>query len=560
MTPPPARWSIAWVGPVAALVAAAGAEPWLVGVWADDAVYLGMAESLAAGRGLVVDVLPGAPEVAKYPLGYPAVLAALAPLTGGVGTGAHLGAALAVNVVAWALAVQWTVGALVPRLGGDRAAQLATGFALAVSTVAGRLVPQLLSEALFALLLVLLVERALAAAAEARAGTLAAVAGLGMALAAVRSVGAPLLLVGVAVAALARRPRLALALGLGWAGQAALSAAQRATVTLPEGDAARVLHYFTSYDEHVGYYTGALADGGPARLLGRLGAVLARNLDVGPRALGEFVAPLSFAGGPTGEATGAGMWWVGAALLGLALVAAATRRARWGVGVILVAWVAVFLAWTWPFSVRFWLPVVPLIFALAVVGLGEWGAVGRALRWGLAAGVLLFNAPDPWYRARGLLAREGAGGPHPAAVAEGGVAAPSDRGFLAAVRAVDERAGPEDVVVGDLSALWLAERAGSHGIDLRSLLPADRLLELTIGVSPDGAPPDAATLAAELAPSLDALGRLLPEGGDTWIVVDPADPSPLTEAVRLLVRSGRLERVPAEGVRVVLRDRGPAPP
>lgn len=58
-------WLVAIVGPVA------------VGSWQDDAIYIATAQSLAAGDGYRHAEIPGEPLQAKYPVLYPAVLAAL---------------------------------------------------------------------------------------------------------------------------------------------------------------------------------------------------------------------------------------------------------------------------------------------------------------------------------------------------------------------------------------------------------------------------------------------------------------------------------------------------
>ena len=56
------------------LVAAVG--PRAVGLWQDDAIYLVTAKSLAEGRGYRHVEIPGQPYQTKYPIGYPAMLAA----------------------------------------------------------------------------------------------------------------------------------------------------------------------------------------------------------------------------------------------------------------------------------------------------------------------------------------------------------------------------------------------------------------------------------------------------------------------------------------------------
>ena len=66
---------------------AANLGPPAVGAWQDDAIYMVTAKSLAAGRGYRHLQIPGQPLQTKYPILYPAVLAAGGALRGRQGAG-----------------------------------------------------------------------------------------------------------------------------------------------------------------------------------------------------------------------------------------------------------------------------------------------------------------------------------------------------------------------------------------------------------------------------------------------------------------------------------------
>jgi hypothetical protein len=60
-------------------------RPIPAGVWHDDGVYLLIGKALAGGHGLVYDGVVGTPPAAKFPPLYPALLAALWKMLGGIG-------------------------------------------------------------------------------------------------------------------------------------------------------------------------------------------------------------------------------------------------------------------------------------------------------------------------------------------------------------------------------------------------------------------------------------------------------------------------------------------
>ena len=515
-----------WVGLLTFAVHLLDIRPGLVGVWCDDAIYVEMGASLASGHGLTVASLPFSPESAKYPIGWPALLALLSGLGVDLGSTAGLTVVLALNALMWALAAQLLVSVVVPALGGGRVEQALVGLLVAVNTVTMAIVSTAMSEAMFTLALIGSVALAARAVERPSRGALVGLSFAALAAGITRSVGGPLLLLGAALALAWRRRGVALALGLGWLGTGAVTAAVRARTPLPTGDRLSVLHYYVSYNEHIAYYTGPLADGRWAEAADRLWRTLQLNAATGLSSLGSLLFPASFVGpGPEAVNTaplGATLLVAGAAG---AVVAPRTRPALALIG----AYAAIFFAWTWPFSVRFWAPIFPLLVATAVIALRQAGNVPRLLSGPLVALVVLANGIRPIYVASARLSPA----PGQSEVEDADLAGEAQ--LQRAVR-------PGDVLLGTHWSLWLARRAGASGLELEALLPADDRLGVMLGqVDPIA---DAPRLTDALEAGLDALIRELPEGAAVFIVrsatADSAAARRVAPLVEALQARGRL--------------------
>lgn len=495
------RLATVWVGPLTFLVHLAGAQPQQAGQLGDDAIYLGMGRSLAKSGSLAVELLPGAPEIAKYPLGWPALIALVEGL---VGT-SDLWLLLGINALLWALAAQVLVDGLLPRLGARPAERAAVGLLLAVNTVSFLLVPTAMSEPLFALALVGCLSLSLGEESRGRLFALALASAL---LCLSRSAGSPLLLVGLALTVPGRRPRLGLALGLGWLAQAGIGLAQRSWV----GAAHPVLHYYSDYGLHSTYYSEPLRSGELAMLGNRLWTVLGANLQTGPRALASFIFPADMVAMPV---SGSGLVLLGALLFGAALAGTWRCRPARPLGMMLLVYASLFLLWTWPFSARFWLPVVPLVFSGAVLLLGRTGRIGSMLLWPLVGLVVVGNAFTPLYRS---LHRQA---PPPAA----------DLALEVSIDWLGGRISESDLLISDSAALWLAGRLGCQGIELRALLPAEDLIGFAFGRPP------VATLSEPLA----RLQALAGSQATLWLVMMGEPGAGLSPLVVQAEAQGRLE-------------------
>lgn len=514
VTRPAARVAYAWVAPLTFAVHALGVHADRVGMWADDALYASMADALRRGGPLVADVLPGAPGVAKYPLAWPATVAALQAL------GASLQAILLVNAALWALTAQLVVSALLPRLGASGRARVAVGLVLALHSTTMDLVPQLMSEPLFALSLtasvVLFIRRA------ARPAEVAALAVCAVLAANTRSVG--VLYAGAAGvgAWMVGRRREAGALLLAALSAVALTRLERAWAPPPAADALAALRYYVAYDVHPGWYRDRLAEGGVAGLLDGLTTMVGANLRFGVDSLGGF-----FAADLGPSAPGAGT----RALGGLALAScafAAWREARVRPLVVLLAvHIGVFLAWTWPFSARFWLPLVPLLVATVAVAIERFGRVGELALLPLAGTFVLLHATAPITATQLVFTSRTAAVPT-------GAEAELDAG-LAALR---EHVRPGDVLAGESYVFWLARPLGASAVELRTLVPFADLLAQVLHTPRSAA--DLERESAAFAASLQRLSRIAPSGSTVWVVFDPTRREPKLAWIAAAARRGQL--------------------
>ncbi len=494
-----------------------------LGVWRDDAMYAGMAESLRRGGPIVADCLPGAPGMAKYPLGFPALLALFR------GAGLSWDAVLWMQALLWGIAAQVVVSGLLARMRASRRARVAVGLVLAVNTVTFSLVPQVMSEPAFTLALVSLATLGLDPAPGRR--TLVGIVALSFALGALRGAGSLYVLAGAIVAFGAGRRALAGALALGFGLASGLTHVQRALTPEPPPELEALLRYYVSYDVHTAWYGQRWAEGGLGAVIGGVGEVARTNVRLGAASLGQFLSPEAYVGTATAS-SGTVAMALGVALWSLALFGA-WRHAR-PLGVLLLVHTAVFLVWTWPFSGRFWLPMVPVIVALAtrvVDDLRAWSA--RMLFWPVLAFVLIGNAFVPFYAAKGRFL-DAASTPTPEEGSE-------EAALLVGVAALHQRAAPGDVVVGELYVLWLARDRGLQAVPARDLVPFDDALAEVMDWRAPGT--DHARLSAIFAANLSTLRRLTPPSATVWLAIDPGRADEKRSWVQDATQTGQIEDV-----------------
>lgn len=525
------RWT-AWVGPAVLFVHLLGAAPEFHGVWPDEQIYLDMARSLARGEGFRLDSLPLAPETAKYPPAWPLLLSCLlragvdADTTGGIFVVHALSAGF------WAIAAQVAVSALVPGFGGGRSAQLMAGLLLTLNTVTMKLIPNGMSEGLFTAALTGALALGIGRAERPNSRTGLGLFALAALAALTRSVASPLLLLAALAALAARRWSLAAPLALAWLAQSLLVRLVRAGITPLSAEAERVVHYYVSYREHLAYYSAPALAGDIATFQTRLLSTVIHNAGLAGDSLGTLVYPARMLGIEEGASGTTTTGVVGLATLAAALACGRHSRAARAAGAFLLAYAAVFVAWTWPFSSRFWLPVFPLVLALVAAASCQFGNIPRLLAWPLTGLLLLGNVMSPVYRLMALWQWEGGLAARQAAADES-VGTTALRGLVR----------PDDVILGPHFAPALGRGVPARAMELEALLPADLRLGLMLGHVSSTA--DATELASELDHSLRVLLGLLPADATVWVVVNPALDSSgqrrLAPLLTGLVEKGRIE-------------------
>lgn len=516
------RAALAWVGPLTFAVHALGAHPDRLGMWGDDAIYQAMADALRRGGPLVADVLPSAPGVQKYPLGWPATIAALEAL------GASVNGVLLVNAALWALTVQLVVSVLLPACGARLRVCVLTGLVLSLDTLTMDLVPQLMSEPSFTLALT--AAAVLVVRGGTRRGELAALALCAAVAAGTRTVGGLYAGLGGLLLGIAGRRALGGALLAGTAFAGGLGALARACTVPPTGDALEVLRYYVSYDVHTGWYLDRWAAGGPAAVLGGLATVAGANVRFGPESLGLFVAPTAWSSADSAGAPGTGTELVGLAVLALAALGALRAPRARPLAVLLALHALIFLAWTWPFSSRFWLPLVPVLVGLAVFAIDGLGDVGRLALVPVVGLVVALNAIQPAYAARAAV-----WGPDPDAAAE---AAAADAPLDAAIAALRARVHPGDVLAGESYVFWLARPLGASAVELRNLVPFAEALPAALHLLPG--PDDVARQGGLFAANLRRLRAITPPSARVWVAYEPRRREPKRDWIRRAQEAGLL--------------------
>ena len=335
----------------------------------DNVVYQLLARALASGRGYVTLYEPGEPPHALYPPGYPALLAPLVWLGGGV-LAAKLLSLAAAGAAVW-LSARWLHERLEPGAAGGAARAVALAL-LATNATLLAYSHWMLTEAPF-----LAVSVGALILAERKGGRLdwvgAALLAAGGFL--LRTAGLPLC-AAVAWAAWRRHGAFAGAVSAAISGLAVLSWSVRNAVVAP--DAPGYLDQFLQVDPYVPAEGTLTAAAFLARIGENLGGYAFLEL---PRTLWPFL--------PGGGSPPAGGIALGAVLLVLLAAGAWRQVARrgWRAGEVYgVLYAALLAIWAWK-GERFLLPLVPL--ALSYVGLGvvtAVEAVGRVIERVHAAG------------------------------------------------------------------------------------------------------------------------------------------------------------------------------
>lgn len=350
---------------VAAVLATAAVvlaiEPWPVGVFQDDGIYVVLARALASGEGFRFTQMPGAPHATHYPPGYPLFLAALWKAAPSFPENVTLFKFANAALVGCAAVLTWWFGRRHAQLGPLGAGAAAVLFTACSPVVV--LAVMVMSEPLFMVGVIV----ALAAGERAtRSGTVrdGAIAGaIGAALAMVRTLG--ILVVPATVLALLLRRR--------W--QAAVATVVVAALGLLPwqlwvgAHAAEVPAVFTGkYGSYGGWLGDAVRSGGLAWVMEVI------RFNAGRLAFESWTH--------TGTVLGPA-WLKVTATCAVVLVLASGFVVAWSrvrvVALFALAYIGIVLAW--PFApARFLWGIWPVIGLLCVLGVRGLAGTGEAHR------------------------------------------------------------------------------------------------------------------------------------------------------------------------------------
>lgn len=511
-------WALRMAVPVLALlVALFSANPKVLGSFQDDALYADMARSLGEGSAFVSESLPGEPSLGKYPILYPALLSTLY-LFGEP----SLMALFILQSVIYAAFITFFILGVLPVFGLKWPERLVILAVLLSHDILIQTMSSLLSEALYSLLLCLqfvCLDRVLAEQDKNWKWSL----GLGATsfLACLtRSVslvlGPPLILYLLAYKHKKAALALVASLILSVAVQSGLRQQLKADNEARHPTLQKALAYYLDYSFHTAYYKEPLKEGKISLVAERIAETSASNSYRGVRALGSLFDPLRVSLKALGYKEGKG--GLLSFLLGLSVFALACfglykePRARPLFAVIL-PYGALFIAWTWVFSARFWLPILPFLLTGLILSARHLRRAPKltllilTLGFLIPHGCLLFQSQeDPDLSGR-----------DPQSLSQG------EREFLGFEKQVawlSETSSRErgDVFIGGFNSFWVARRVDLPGLWLASLAPRDAFIRKGLSLAPLSKDPLAHSEAAWA--HLKMLREALPGDGTVFIQLD----------------------------------------
>ncbi len=580
------RWTLRdWVLFSGALLVALGlglslADPELVGIWEDDAIYLSAAAAQARGAGLAIELLPGSPLLAKQPPLYPWLLSLVIRAGADLAHPRGLWWILLFQGSIFAFAAALYGGVLLRRMELGLAERVAALVLFVVNATILGVATTTMSEGLFLLLFtgqllclvpllgMTAVEKdtkppGLASGVSRKSGpgrgwllaflffafttAVCATRGIGL----VMSLGfLPLLLARrrwLAVVALAT----AFALALGVSGH--LRAKARADREARLASIQMSLSYYVDYDNQLFFYRKAWAEGGTGGLLRALGAVAAANAESGLDSFAQLFFPTRKLQQPGSQEA---PWSrrleksMGLALFLLCLLGLLQGdRTRWALVPPLLLFTCFFAVWTWPFSARFWVSAMPLLAVGLVRGCRKFDRIGPFLLWSLVVasasmhGLVLGQRMFPGQAtAAGTSVASTANPASSENQSTPEEAPPIDelQRYRAWLR--DAVAGRrQDLLLGGFTTLWTARTVGIRGLWIGALLdPADQV-SVTLQLR-DGADPEPRTIR-KFAQRLADLAQFLPPGARVLVQVDGSLSPPVFQLLQVLASAGLLREL-----------------
>lgn len=356
-------------------------NPDAIGIWDDQVIYLHTAESFARDGSWRCDAFPGSPVVAKYPPLYPLLLSL--PIRMGLAAATGTWGLQALHAVVLAVAAYLFIAGLAVPLKLPAWSLWVAISLLAVNGFMMFVFTGMMSESLWLRLLLGQVCVLMAMLHEAQPSQRAMLSFVLLAVAGCMTRSVNLVFLAGCAAALMfdRKWKLAGVIALSGAAAFLINGMVKRLITNPSASVANLPEYYAGYGFHLGCYADAFRDGGVGAMLARLAGVAGANVRLGLISLGELIIP---AGDVLGAAVGARSMLTGGALLVAAVAGLCLIRSMRVVTAGLAAYVLFFVAWTWPFSSRFWMPMLPLLIVGWIALAVRAGRAGRAVLIGLA--------------------------------------------------------------------------------------------------------------------------------------------------------------------------------
>lgn len=468
------------------LISLAVASPHLVGILEDELIYLNLVETLFSDTGKVV-LLPGEPYVAKYPLGYPLILffgaKLFAPLGLGVAWSYLLTQVVLTGFLAHTLLNVWS-----KKIELSLLARAFSGLVLFANYSVMMVFAAIMSETAY----MIVAAWALYLTCHIKPLGKKRVYDVGTALLLcfsqmIRSVGITVFIAGIAGFIVEKRGKLfvfTLLLALIFAGAGKLiqvGVNEKNQTQL--GQKSDYLGYYISYDYNFKIYKNALKEHGPGHAFILVMNVAGANCLNGAASLLQILFPTDVDSaeelGKLDRLTGVGA--VVFALAILVVVCMGLSRDRTGQLLLLVLFLGILLqlVWTWPFTSRFWIPLLPILILGLARFCGKYGRMGNWIFAAICASSFLLNFPH-------LVGRVSAARSGQEFIVEAGENDPPlIHAYVGHLQWLKQRVKEENqplILVGGLNTMMKAYHLGAQGIWMNTLVDDDLFLKSQIGL------------------------------------------------------------------------------
>lgn len=491
----------------------------VVGSFQDDALYLDMARSLGQGSAFVSESLPGQPSLGKYPALHPLLLS-----TFYIVGEPSITALLVFQSLIFASFLTVFINVILPLLKLNAPERLAIFGVLVSHDILLQTMISLLSESLFTLLLCVQfysLHQLLKNSESEQNWSWPALLAISSVLACLTRSVSLVLVPPVILYLLYRKYKktgvlVALALLLSIGIQSGLRQKLSADNETRHPQLKTALAYYLDYSFHTGYYKDPLKEGEISLAAGRVFETVVSNSYYGVRSLGSLLNPLRIIRlslGYNNQSQSGLSIVLGLLFLGTALFGLYRNTASRPLLLFIIPYILLFVAWTWVFSARFWLPILPFLLLGATQSVRQLGRLPRLFVLVILLAFLIphfafifTKEPDPDLSGR-----------DPQTFSEG------EREYFAFEKQIDwvkefSSRDRGDVFLGGFNSFWVARRLDLPGLWLASLAPRDAFIRKGLNLSPNAE--DSADAGEKAWAHLLLIQETLPKDGRIFIQLD----------------------------------------